>query len=271
MDGLLTTLTRLRTHVPHLVGTTVPSGPAWVPGSSFVDPEPGDGDPLDDLFDVDRTGRFALDLPSYASAFYEGYAIRVVGTALGVWLLGEPFPDPDPDSTAIRLAVDLPAEVAFLGDETDDDPRWFVDRALTRHLEPLSVRITERVPLGAQLLRSNLASAVATSGLAVATSLGDASAVMTTDTAGGTGRSVEAFLRALPDDVRTRDIGSGDLTGCAAPAVSGSARILGARCVACVPSPTVRRRPALPRAGGPPPPSRPARRTRPMPPGPAHR
>ena len=81
MTGLDRDLGRLCEIVPHLRGSTVTAGDGWTSGRTFLGHDPTD--PLDVLMAEDRTGRFAVDRPSYASAFYEGYAIRLLGTAIG--------------------------------------------------------------------------------------------------------------------------------------------------------------------------------------------
>src|SRR6476646_10252359 len=105
MSGLEPDLVRLIGLVPHLRGSTVASGDGWISGRTFLGHGPTD--PLDVLIADDRTDRFAVDRPAYASAFSEGYAIRLIGTALGVCLLGGELPDPSPGSTSFRMAVDL--------------------------------------------------------------------------------------------------------------------------------------------------------------------
>ncbi|MFI5044478.1 MAG: hypothetical protein ACHQDC_06775 [Acidimicrobiales bacterium] len=191
MTGLDRALGRLVEIVPHLRGSTVADGDGWTSGRTFLGHDPTD--PLDVLLADDRTGRFAVDRPAYASAFYEGYAIRLLGTALGVWLLGEDLPDPSPEHTSFRVAVDLPSEIAFTG-ATGYALHEFVDVVLADHLDLLAERITDRVPIGRTLLFSNIASAVSTSGLAVVRAAGS----------GGLpdpGRTVEAFRAALPEHI----------------------------------------------------------------------
>lgn len=159
-------------------------GGRWVPATAFLEP---DGI-LGELLGPDRTGRFARDRRVAASSFFQGAALRVLGTGVGLWLLTGRFPDVSAARTAYALEVDLPARLALVAEPapagppappttgplgvptggpavarhlTDPDPARFSARAFAGHLDPLAGAVRGTVRIGEQTLWGNAAAAVA--------------------------------------------------------------------------------------------------------------
>lgn len=139
-----------------------------------------------------------------ASSLFQGLAVRVLGTAAGLWLVTGRLPDASAGNTSIALQFGLPAAISFreptfvgsggldvvpTGDE-DASFQWFAERAFAGHLEPVAARLKSLLPLGSRMLWGNAAAALVNAGLSVSQS-------------GATtgGRSIDRLLAAMPHDL----------------------------------------------------------------------
>ena len=128
----------------------------WQPATAAVT----DADRLSELIDrvavrLGGTSRWIA-----ASVFYQGWAARLTSIYAGSIVLGSPVPDLGLDRLHVRVPVSGPAQL--LGAPliaVSADAGW---RRLTDdHLTMLAAAIRGQVRIGAQLLRGNLAAALA--------------------------------------------------------------------------------------------------------------
>jgi len=150
------------------------------------------GGPVDILLAEDRTGQMVQDRRVLASSFFQGLAVRVLGTAAGVWLMTGRLPDASATNTSIRLQFGLPAAISFdaattRGGDEGELFAWFAEAAFAHHLEPVAARLKSILPLGSRMLWGNAAAALVHAGLAV-------------EQAGAAagGRSIQQLVAALP-------------------------------------------------------------------------
>jgi hypothetical protein len=169
-------LADLAARVPYLQATALGADEAaagsgggnWVPATAFHEP----GGVLATLLGPERRGRFCHDRRVAASSFFQGAALRVLGTGVGLWLTIGRFPDVAAASTAYGLEVDLPARLALVGETAPDgtgssrhltssQEEWFADRAFAAHLDPLAEAVRREVRIGEHTLWGNAAAALA--------------------------------------------------------------------------------------------------------------
>jgi hypothetical protein len=158
----------------HALDAAEPVQGTWLPATDLL---AADG-PLVRLLGPDRVRRFAIDRRVAASSFFQGAALRVLGTGIGLWLSTGRAPDVAAEATAYTLQVDLPAALGLVASEHADGyaaPKpaeglvvrvaerfeWFVERAFAGHLEPLARAVRRQVRIGERLLWGNAAAAVA--------------------------------------------------------------------------------------------------------------
>jgi hypothetical protein len=170
-------LADLAARVPYLQATALGADEAaagsgggnWVSATAFHEP----GGVLATLLGPERRGRLCHDRRVAASSFFQGAALRVLGTGVGLWLMIGRFPDVAAASTAYALEVDLPARLALVGETapggrtgssrhlTSSQQEWFADRAFAAHLDPLADAVRREVRIGEHTLWGNAAAALA--------------------------------------------------------------------------------------------------------------
>jgi hypothetical protein len=151
-------LVELNAAVPHMRTVVAPVGPAWSASEQLL----ADGGRLAELLGPMRAGRFAADARVAASSFFQGYALRVLGTGVGTWLLFGRVPDLSIANTAITLEFDLPAQLGLRRAHAVRDPLGhLVDEVVHVHLERAAGAVRRNVRVGRPLLMGNAGSAIA--------------------------------------------------------------------------------------------------------------
>ena len=130
------------------------------------------------MFAEDRAGQMVQDRRVLASSLFQGLAVRVLGTAAGLWLTTGRLPDVSAANTSVTMQFGLPAAISFreptfagpggldIGDEAARFS-WFAERAFVGHLEPVAARLKALLPLGSRMLWGNAAAALVNAGLSV--------------------------------------------------------------------------------------------------------
>lgn len=125
-----------------------------------------------------------------ASLWWQGYAYRVGGTALGCWLLTGVAPDVRAERMAVGVGRGRPTSVVYGSTEATDDVRRLSDWLFGGHLDLVASSLGATQRLGSGLVWGNVASACAAGAGAVREAAGP-----------GWHDGVAAFLAAAPHDL----------------------------------------------------------------------
>lgn len=166
-------LDRLRCCEPWLDAVLLDgSRDGWTDAATMLDR----GGPIECLFGPSGEWSSPDERLVAASLLFHGYAVRVLGTAVAMWLLTGAVPDVGSDNTAIAWQGALPARLGLRRARTGEDAgfrgeeaslRWLNERAFGSHLDPLAAALTEVVAIAPQVLWGNAAMAVVGAGHAV--------------------------------------------------------------------------------------------------------
>ncbi len=142
-------LDRLRCCEPWLDAVLLDgSSDGWTDAATMLDR----GGPIECLFGPSGEWSSPDERLVAASLLFHGYAVRVLGTAVAMWLLTGAVPDVGSDNTAIAWQGALPARLGLRRARTGEDAgfrgeeaslHWLNERAFGSHLDPIATALTE--------------------------------------------------------------------------------------------------------------------------------
>jgi iron complex transport system ATP-binding protein len=137
-----------------------------------------------------------------ASVFYQGWAARLTSVYAGSLVLRSAIPDLAADGLRYRIPPDAPVQL-LAAPLTAVDPATGWRRLFDQHLDPLAASIRGQVRVGQQLLRGNLASALAGSvAMLAGQGHGELAALISLDWAQPAEMRRYGCWRTTPDGIR---------------------------------------------------------------------